>query len=610
MKNAPYGTWESIISAELVCKGANLPWETQIDGDCCYWTEQRPAEQGRTVVVKWSPDRGLSTLTPEGYSVRTRIYVYGGSAYCVKGDTLYFVNDKDQSIYLQSPVDSLPKRITTPGVKFAELRPVKNGLIALAETDNETNLLCFVDPATGEQTRLVFGADFYSSPQISHDQKKIAWIEWNHPHMSWDESSLWVADLEGNQVHNKLKVAGEKGESVSQPVWKKSGELGFISDKTGWWNLYEWDGKISTPLCEKETEFGVPQWRFNTTWGYDDDNQQIICAYKVSGGWDLGAIKEGNLSSFHLPFNSYSQIKVEGGKVLLLAGSSTKLFSVYLFEKNELKELCTTTFNLPPEWISIARQVKFPTSSNPLNTAYGFFYPPANPHFYSDGPPPVIVKIHGGPTGAAEVSLRPVIQYWTSRGFALFDVDYTGSTGYGRLYRDALNGQWGIADRDDILNGVRYLVEQGWVDPQRLYISGSSAGGFTLLSALTSEDLFTKAVCYYGISDLEAMAKETHKFEKHYLDQLIAPYPEKRAIYIERSPIHAIDKIKASMLIFQGLEDKVVPPDQSKELHEKLQSRKIPSELVLYENEGHGFRTESTLLDTLKRELQFLQLGV
>lgn len=607
MIQAPYGSWESIISAELVCRGANLPWETQIDGDYCYWTEQRPSEQGRTVVVRWSPIEGLSTLTPEGYSVRTRIYVYGGSAYCVKGEFLYFVNDKDQRIYVQSLREKQPRPLTDAGVKFAEIRALKNGLIALAETADEINYLCYVDIETGQQTPLVSGADFYSSPQISADEKRIAWVQWNHPSMSWDESSLWVADLHGNQIQNKFRVAGTDGESISQPVWKKSGELGFISDRTGWWNLYEWDGTNCTPLCAMETEFGVPQWRFNTTWGYDERTGAVISAYKVPGGWDIGTIKEGVLTSLHLPFNSYSQVKAGNGKLLFLAGSSTKLFSVYLLENHRLNEISSTPFEIPTEWISTARQVAFPTDSNPLKTAYGFFYPPKNPRFYSDGAPPVIVKIHGGPTGAAEVSLRPVIQYWTSRGFALFDVDYTGSTGYGRVYRDALKGQWGIADRDDILNGVRYLMNQGWVDPKRLYISGSSAGGFTLLRALSAEDLFTKAVCSYGVSDLEAMAKETHKFEKHYLDQLIAPYPEKREVYVERSPIHTIDQIKAPMLIFQGLEDKVVPPDQSEMLHKRLKALKIPSELVLYENEGHGFRSESTLLDTLKRELHFLQ---
>lgn len=605
MKNAPYGTWESVLTPEFVCKGASSPWETKIDGEACYWTEQRPSEQGRTVIVKWTADEGTRAITPNGYSARTKVYVYGGSSFCVKGDVIHFVNDKDQCIYSQNSSSSEIKQLTLPGLKYAELSPTDHGLVALIETPEEKNFIGFIDASTGKVSPLVEGADFYSSATLSPDAKKIAWIEWNHPYMSWDESSLWVGDFDGTTICNKIKVAGEKKESLSQPIWKDATTLGFISDRTGWWNLYEWNGNAIIPLCPVAMEFGVPQWRFNNTWGYR--NGIPICAYKDGGAWKLGSLERGKLIEIDLPFNSYSQVRTEGSKTLFIAGSPTKVFAVYLWEQNTLVQLSTDSCVIPEEWISLAQPMTFPTSAEKTKIAYGLFYPPTNPQFYAEGPPPVIVKIHGGPTGAAEVSLRPSIQFWTTRGFALFDVDYTGSTGYGRAYRDALNGAWGIADRDDILWGVRYLVEHQLVDPKRLYISGGSAGGFTLLRVLAAEDLFSKAVCYYGVSDLEALAKETHKFEKHYLDQLVAPYPEQREVYIERSPIHEVDKIRASMLIFQGLDDQVVPPDQSQALYESLQANGVPAELVLYGGEGHGFRGEKTILDTLEREVQFLR---
>jgi dipeptidyl aminopeptidase/acylaminoacyl peptidase len=600
MHGPQYGSWESIITPEFVCGGANLPWETQIEGDTYYWTEQRPSEGGRTVLIRWNPQEGSGVALPDGYSIRTKIYVYGGSAYCASGNTVYFVNEKDQCIYSYTPGNGNPRQITAPGYKFAELRFIEGGLIALAEDDSDHHFLALVDVATGAVHTIVSGADFYSSPVISPDNKRIAWIEWNHPYMSWDESSLWVGEWDGNEIKNKIKIAGEEQESVSQPVWKDAHTLGFISDRTGWWNLYEWDGEKINPLQVMEAEFSVPQWRFNTTWGYV--NGSPICAYKGDAGWKLGLIQKEMLINFPLPFNSYAQVKTCGSRILFIAGSQLKTNAVYTYIEGQLIQLSPSQCEIAEEWVSLGSPIKFPSKDT---FAYGYYYPPKNPHYMIDGPPPLIVKIHGGPTGAAEVSLRPALQYWTSRGFAIFDVDYTGSTGYGRTYRDALNGSWGIADRDDILCGVKYLVERGLADPARLYISGSSAGGFTLLRALICENIFAKAVCYYAVSDLEALAKDTHKFEKHYLDRLIAPYPERRDVYVERSPIQSIENIKAQMLIFQGGNDPVVPPEQSKSLHKRLKDKGISSELVLYEGEGHGFRILSTLLDTLQRELQF-----
>ncbi len=603
MSHTQYGSWESIISAEFVSGGANLPWETQIENNSYYWTEQRPSEGGRTVIIQWSPDQGPRVVTPEGFSVRTKIYVYGGSAYCVSGDVVYFVNERDQCIYAYDLTHQSTRQITTPRFKFAELRHSRGKLIALTEEEGDHHFLASIDSKTGAVVSIASGADFYSTPMLSPNQQKIAWIEWNHPYMSWDQSSLWVGDWDGKKITNKIKVAGEERESVAQPVWKDDTTLGFISDRTGWWNLYEWDGSDTVPLQTKEAEFSIPQWRFNTTWGYV--NGSPVCAYKGNAGWKLGVIQKGILIDFPLPFSSYAQVKCDGARIVFIAGSPLKTNAVYLYADGQLNQLSASQCIIAEEWVSQGSPLKFPTTGGADSYAYGYYYAPKNPHYPVDGPPPLIVKIHGGPTGAAEVSLRPALQYWTSRGFAIFDVDYRGSTGYGRAYRDALNGTWGLADRDDIISGVKYLVEKGLADPTRLYISGSSAGGFTLLRALTHDDMFSKAVCYYAVSDLEALAKETHKFEKHYLDRLVAPYPERRDIYVERSPIQFIDRIKSEVLIFQGVNDPVVPPEQSKSLHQKLKEKGIPTELVLYEGEGHGFRILSTLLDTLQRELTF-----
>ena len=614
-KSVPYGYWESIISPKSVCGGSTQPWETKIDQEAYYWTEQRPLEGGRTVIIRWTAALGRQILTLDGYSVRTRVYVYGGAAFAVKGDTLYFVNDKDGSIYAQKIAKNgntePPYPLTSPSLslKYAELQVAEKGLIALTETSDEKNALTYIDFKSGSLSTLVEGADFYSSPQLSPDGDKLAWLEWNHPDMPWDQASLWVGEFSQGTLLSKQKVAGGEKESVTQSNWSSNGKLGFVSDLTGWWNLYEWDpfSNKSEILYQIDAEFGVPQWRFNTTWGYNETTP--TAAYKTDLGWHLGKIEKGQLSQIQLPFNSYAQVKVYKNQVLFVAGAWDLPLAVYLLDlkTNALQQLSEPADLPSPEWVSKGRAMSFPADRKGIKKGYGFFYPPKNPLCRSEGLPPVIVKIHGGPTGAAEVSMRPVIQFWTSRGFALFDIDYTGSTGYGRLFREALKGQWGIADRDDILQGVSYLVDQGLVDPKRLYISGSSAGGFTLLRALTSSDLFSRATCYYGVSDLKALATETHKFEKHYLDQLIAPYPEGAAIYEERSPINEVDKIRASVLIFQGLEDKVVPPSQSRLLFEKLRENGADAELVEYEGEGHGFRQGETLLDTLKRELFFFQ---
>jgi len=474
------------------------------------------------------------------------------------------------------------------------------------------NAIAAVDLSkSAEQQVLVSGNDFYAAPRVSPDGSRLAWLTWNHPNLPWDGTELWVGELEADgSVAGSEKVTGGANESIFQPEWSPEGALYFISDRTGWWNLYRCDQTHVEPICPKDYEFGRPQWLFDMSTYSFVSPDQIICTYTSEGTWHLARVEctRGELNVIENLYTEVWNLRASPGSAVFCAGSPTQPPSIVRFDLasrsfHVLRR--SSDIDIEPAYLSVPETIAFPTEGG--KTAHGFFYAPKNPGY--EGPegelPPLLVKSHGGPTGATSSSLVWDIQYWTSRGVAVLDVNYGGSSGYGRNYRERLDGQWGIVDVDDCVNGARYLAEQGRVDADRLAIRGSSAGGYTTLCALTFRDVFKAGASYYGISDLEALAKETHKFEARYLDRLIGPYPERRDIYRKRSPIHFTHLLSCPLILFQGLEDEIVPPNQAEMMVAALRVKGLAVAYVPFAGEQHGFRRAETIKRAMDAELYF-----
>jgi dipeptidyl aminopeptidase/acylaminoacyl peptidase len=458
---------------------------------------------------------------------------------------------------------------------------------------------------------LVSGNDFYSSPRLSPDGSHLAWLTWNHPNMPWDGTELWVGELSSDGALGRTKlVAGGADESVFQPEWSPDGVLHFVSDRTGWWNLYRWRKGRIEPLYEMEADFGFPQWLFGFSLYAFESANRIICAYTEQGVWRLASLDPTThkLELIDTPYTHIWSVRAAPGRVLFAAGSPTQPPSIVELDlaTGQLKILHRSSdVEIDAGYLSCPQAIEFPTERG--LTAHAFFYAPQNPEYTAPpgARPPVVVISHGGPTGSTWTTLRLEIQYWTSRGIAVLDVNYGGSTGYGRAYRQRLKGQWGVVDVDDCVNGARYLVERGEVDGDRLAIRGGSAGGYTTLRALTFRDVFAAGASYYGVSDLEALAKETHKFESRYLDSLIGPYPARRDLYLERSPIHFTERLSCPVIFFQGLEDQIVPPNQAELMVEALRAKGLPVAYTTFEGEQHGFRRAENIKRALDAELYF-----
>lgn len=609
---SPYGTWTSPITGELITKGAKKFEMIVLDEKDIYWNEMRPSEGGRSVIVKVDESGKKDDVTPQGYSVRTRVHEYGGGAFTVAKGTVYFINDKDQRIYTQK-IGTTPHPLTKAGSLFSDLKMTSKGLVSVCEIHQENgqvdNFLALVNPTTGEVKTLASGYDFYSSPAISNDEKKLAWLSWNHPNMPWDGNELWVADFKDGSLENPQCVAGGPAESIFEPQWSPHDILYFVSDKTGWWNLYRLGENGAENIYPLEAEFGTPQWIFGmSTWAFA--NNHILCNYFQNGLSHLVLIDPDTKETKELDLkgSDYSQLRANHEMAVFIQGSPTSSRAIV---KLDLKTLSSTILgksdkiDIPESFFSIAQPIAFPSAEGRIS--YGYYYPPKSKDF--KGPigdlPPLIVKSHGGPTAAVSGVFSLGIQYWTSRGFAVLDVNYGGSSGYGRAYRELLKKNWGIVDVQDCEYGAKYLVEKGLVNPKKLAITGGSAGGYTTLAALTFGKTFTVGASYYGVSDLAALAKETHKFESHYLDGLVGPYPSREDLYKERSPIEFVNHLCCPVIFFQGLEDKVVPPNQAEMMYQALQKKGIPSKLVLYPDEQHGFRKAENIKDSLEKELEF-----
>lgn len=615
---APYGSWKSPITSDLIVAGTIGLGQVLLDGEDIYWIESRPTEGGRSALVKRAND-GQTDLTPLPFNVRTRVHEYGGGAFLVKAGTAYFSNFADQRIYCRTAEADVQPLTPETGWRYADylLDSQRDRLICVREDHSVSapepeNVLVSVPLQAGtEQQVLASGSSFYASPRLSPDGTHLAWIAWNHPNMPWDGTELWVAEIQADgSLGSAQQVAGGIEESIFQPEWSPDGVLHFVSDRTGWWNLYRWPNQQIEPLCPMEAEFGLPQWVFGmTTYGFAA-NQQIICTYSKQGIHYLASLNtvSGELTPFNIPYSRIDGVKVATNQVVLIAGSATLTTSIVQLD------LATGTWQvlrrasdleIDPGYLSIPTAIEFPTEHG--LTAHGFFYPPKNRDFVapSGERPPLLVKSHGGPTSATAIAFNLGIQYWTSRGVAVLDVNYGGSTGYGRPYRERLKNQWGIVDVDDCANGAKYLADQDKVDGDRLVISGGSAGGYTTLCALTFRDTFKAGASYYGISDLEALARDTHKFEARYLDSLVGPYPERQDLYIARSPIHFTEQLACPVIFFQGLEDRVVPPNQAEIMVEAIKSKGLPVAYVPFAGEQHGFRRAENIKRALDGEFYF-----
>ena len=615
---APYGSWKSPITADVVAAGEVGLEQVRLDGDDVYWIERRSQEGGRKVIVRRSPDGRVTDRTPVGFNARTRVHEYGGGDYAVSNGTIIFSNFADQRLYVQKP--GLEPRPLTPAADMRYADGVidrRRNLFFCVREDHTghgeaINTLVSIDlKAENAGKILVSGNDFYSSPRLSPDGSQLAWLTWNHPNMPWDGTELWVGKLnEDGSIDEAVRVAGGVNESIFQPEWSPDGTLYFVSDRSGWWNIYRWRDEKVEPLCPMDAEFGQPQWVFaSALYGFASE-RRIVCSYTKNGRDYLATLDTLTraLDDIELPFTAISQVHAAGDRVVFIGASSTEPTSIASLNlaTRELEVLRRSRETaVDAGYLTNPRAIEFPTEGG--LTAHGHFYPPQNRDYAAPAneKPPLVVMSHGGPTSSSSASLKYSIQYWTSRGIAVLDVNYGGSSGYGRAYRERLKGQWGIVDVDDCVNGARYLVAGGEVDGNRLAIRGGSAGGYTTLCALTFRDVFKAGASHYGISDLEALARDTHKFESRYLDGLIGPYPERRDLYVERSPIHFTDRLACPMILFQGLEDKVVPPNQAEKMVEAVRAKKLPVAYLTFEGEQHGFRKAENIKRVLEAELYF-----
>jgi dipeptidyl aminopeptidase/acylaminoacyl peptidase len=626
-ESAPYGGWRSpITAASIAAGGVSLSTLDLVDGEM-YWLEGKPLEGGRVVVVRQSLDGTRIELTPPPMSVRTRVHEYGGGAYVVHGTTVFFSNFVDQRLYRQEPGQEpapiTPEPPLPSGLRYADARVTADGALLICVRqrheregpDAITELVVLPTDGSGEARIIAFGHDFYSTPRISPDGRRLAWLVWDHPRMPWDGSELWVADLAADGgLSNDRRVAGGPEESIYQPEWSPDGVLHFVSDRTGWWNLYRVTDLATgdaTPLAAMEAEFGGPQWVFGMESYTFLADGRIAAIYTRDGLDHLGLVApDGTLQRLESPFTAFGRrLRAAGNTLLVLAGSPTEAAAIVrlnLASGNREVLRRSLAHGIDAGYISRPRSISFPTE-NGAATAYAIYYPPSNAEF--NGPdgerPPLIVVSHGGPTAMAQVAFSLDIQYWTSRGFGVVDVNYGGSSGYGRPYRQRLNGNWGIVDTADCIAAARYLADQGEVDGSRLIIRGSSAGGYTTLCALVFHDDFAAGASYFGVADCETLATDTHKFESRYLDSLIGPYPQAKDVYYQRSPIHFVDRLSCPVILFQGLEDRVVPPSQAEGMVEALRARDLPVAYLAFEGEQHGFLKSATIQRTLEAELYF-----
>ncbi|MDP9089571.1 MAG: S9 family peptidase [Pseudomonadota bacterium] len=626
---APYGSWSSPLSAQaLAAGGINFGDLRSVDGRL-YWTENVPAQGGAISLFSMKDGAAgipvAAPLTGPEDNVRTRVHEYGGAPFIVVGDTVYFSQFSDQRLYLLKE-GAKPAPVTPPNYRYADCIATLSGanrgaLICVREDHNDSKkirntLVRLPLPVTGAGEVLFEGTDFVASPRLSADGKKLAFISWNHPNMPWDGTELKVGQLTPRGLISIKPVAGGAAESVLDPQWDSDGTLYFISDRSGFWNLYSHrerghgDGGVK-PVWPREAEFASPLWSLGqSNYVLFGDGRAVVC-FSELGSERLAVVdlRRGTGQVLDLPYVQFSHLaRVDAQHIAAITGAARGPASIV---RINLKNANATTLRtagqspLEPEAISVAEPIDFPSAQG--RRAHAFYYPPTNP-CYRGMPatlPPLLTLVHGGPTGQSSPALYAGVQFWTSRGFAVVDVNYGGSSGYGRSYRQALNGNWGVVDVEDVIAAVRFLIDDKRVDPKRTAISGGSAGGYTVLVALSSSDVFRAGADFFGVSDMTALARDTHKFESHYLDSLIGPLPQSQAVYDRRSPLNHLEGFKVPVIVLQGADDPIVPPNQSERIVAALRARHVPVAYVLYPGESHGFRKPETIVHSLQAELSF-----
>lgn len=635
MSTTPYGAWQSEITVDLMTAQTVRLVEPSVDGATLYWLQHSPADAGRTSLWRREPGAEPEQITPPEADVRSAVHEYGGGAYAADRGVVVFTDHRNRHRLHRRDPDGGTSPLTPaptgdrPRFRYADLRlhTDLDLLLAvreehhpdLAEPRNTLVALSLSGSGPADGTVLREGADFVSTPELDHDPQtgraRLAWVEWDHPHMPWESSRVLVADLDLQTLAlgTPVAVAGGPGESAVQPRWLSPGRLVFATDRSNWWNLHLWSvdaPDTSTDLCARESEFCDPQWVLGQQPYAVLDPDRLLCRWTDDGMAQLGVLQVSTGQVTPVPTQSATVDAIAAGPAgdaLVLLGFTDRWPGLFLLDPvtGELSQVrAAAEHPVPTEMISTPRELHW---EGEQGTVFGWFYPPTNPnHRAPEGTlPPLITRSHGGPTSEADAALQMSVQYWTSRGFAVLDVNYGGSSGRGREYRDRLRGNWGVTDVADCAAGAQAMADRGLVDPDQLAISGSSAGGYTTLQALTTTDVFDVGVSKYGIGDLMALATETHKFESRYLDGLVGPLPEKKRLYEERSPINHVDQLSCPMLIMQGSEDRVVPPGQAETMSAAIRSKELPLSYLLFEGEGHGFREAETIVTATEAQLSF-----
>ena len=617
MKTRPCGTWSSPITPDAIVAETIRLSSVGLDAGRVGWLEGRPAEGGRNVLVRGNGAGGYDDVTPPPFNVRSRVHEYGGGAYAVSGDRVWFSSFEDDRVYAQTGA-AAPEPLTAEGpVRFADLTvdPVRRRLLAVRELHRDgappVNDLVSISIDDGSVRALATGHDFFAAPAPSPDGKRLAWLAWDQPDMPWDAAALWLADLgRDGMPSTPVRIAGGRGSAAFQPAWSPDGALWCVVDPDGWWNLHRWrDGELRC-MYRAESEFGKPLWQLGTTTFGFDARGCVVCTWRGDGAWRLGRLdSNGAMTEVPLAWTSIDSLVVEGSTAAFVGGApdrSAAVVSLDLESGETRVHRTSSALSIDDRFLSRPVALTWPTGDGE-EVSHGYYYPPRNASYRAPAgeSPPLLVMSHGGPTGATSDTLSPATQFWTSRGFAVLDVDYRGSTGYGRAYRERLYREWGVVDVEDCVSGATYLADTGRADAARLAIRGGSAGGYTTLAALTFHDVFGAGASYYGICDLEVLAADTHKFEARYLDRLVGDWPAEKEVYRARSPLHHASRLGCPIIFFQGLDDRIVPPNQAELMLGALDRRGLPVACLMFEGEGHGFRGADTIRRCLEAELLF-----
>jgi dipeptidyl aminopeptidase/acylaminoacyl peptidase len=615
---AAYGSWVSPIAVSMLTESAIGLGDVEVDGSDLYWSELRPQEGGRSVIVRRGESGEITDMVPDAFNSRSRVHEYGGGSYVVSAGVIVSSDFEDQRVYRiedRVAVAITPESESPALDRYADFAFHDELVISVRErhdNDGEATNTLVVFPLDGSSAPVVIaeGHDFFSNPRVSPDGRTLVWLSWDHPRMPWDGTELWSAALaEDGTLSEPELIAGGEAESVFQPEWSPDGVLHFVSDRTGWWNLYRVTDDGAEALHTMEAEFGSAQWVFGMRrYGFLPDGR-IVAVYSQDGLDHLGVVGGGKLTPLRTPYDLFrASLAIGGDTVYTVAGSpDTPVAVVGIDVVSGTVEVVRESVDMEFDVAMVSRPKAIEFQTTDGATAHAFYYPPHNVDVIAPTGelPPLLVLSHGGPTSATTPEFKLSTQFWTSRGIAIVDVNYRGSTGYGRPYRDALQGEWGIVDLDDCVNAALHLVDEGLVDVDRMAIRGGSAGGYTTLCALTFTDVFGAGASYFGVGDLAALATDTHKFESRYLDGMIGPYPEAEDVYAERSPINHVEQLNCPVILLQGLDDRVVPPTQAEDIVAGLDERGVPHVYLAFEGEGHGFRKAENIERSLEAELYF-----